>query len=233
MWFFDDLARQASESLAQADGQLRDEQAVRGIDALDEVGLHPVLAGGFVATGLGVWREWPYPGKVKKRPGGAERVRCDLVLTPDAHARLVDPVAELKEIDRAAGTLFEPIATQVVPAGPVVEAEDALWLEIKVVAQHSFVDGVPGPNRTYSSELVAGPAGDVVKLASDGAIGTRVVGVVLFAESEEAIDHDFNMAVHRLLDRDLPIGSPAISIARIEDRVGNAAVGVMLIPVRV
>lgn len=232
MWSVGQLARIAAESLRNQAAQLDFEQAVRGLDALDELGLHPLLARGFERSGLGVHREQPFPGDVARRAKGSERERCDLVLTEDPDTRLIDPVAELKTRDRAVGTLFEPVADLVAPAGPVTGASDAFWMEVKAVAQHAYVEGVPAPNQGYASALVSGPGADVRKLAREEAIGFGAAMVVLFTDTERTARHDLTQMAHRLLDRNLPIGAPELESFPIEDRAGNASATVCLIPVR-
>jgi len=209
---------------------------VRGVDALDELGLHPILADGYRETGFGVWPERPYPGDVAARKLRRECERCDLVLAADPGARLIDPVEELVQIDRASGTLFEPVADSIAAkafeASPVIDAGEAYWLEVKAVAQHAWVEGVPRPNVSYASQLVSGPAADAVKLASEPTLHIGGVMVVLFCEDRETAEHDLHAMTHRLLDRDVPIGAPAIESAPIEDRAGNAVIAVWLAPVR-
>src|SRR5437870_13739927 len=108
MWDLRDIVRTARSGLEARSRATVEEQAVDGLDSLGEVELHPILEGGFVAAGLGVRREWPYPGIAEKRPKFAARSRCDLVLT-GADAELVDPVAELLGKGRSVGTLFEAV----------------------------------------------------------------------------------------------------------------------------
>ena len=56
--------------------------------------------------------------------------------------------------------------------------------------------------------------------------------LVLFTSDAETAEHDLGRAFHRLLDRDLPIGSPVWESLEIQDRAGNAACSVALAPVR-
>ncbi len=73
------------------------EQAVYGFDALDELGLHPLIQRALRAGGYGVWPEQRYPGDWHKRRRSEGR-RCDIVLTREG-LPLRDP--ELKD------TLFD------------------------------------------------------------------------------------------------------------------------------
>jgi hypothetical protein len=227
MWSATELARIAAEAIARRVEELTVEQAVRGVDALAELGIHPILRAGFERAGLGVYAEQPYPGEPALRPRHAERERCDLVLTESSAVGLSDPVAVLKDEDRARGTLFATIPAATDPgAGP----GDAFWLEIKVVGQHTFTRGVPGPNRAYSAEVLGGPAEDAIKLEWDPHIRHAGVLLLLFTESQETAAHDVGVLIHRLLDRQLPVSSPAIEHVPIPDMIGNRVCTVALVP---
>ncbi|MGP1272125.1 MAG: hypothetical protein ACTS22_02210 [Phycisphaerales bacterium] len=231
MWSIDEIADAAAAGLAAADSALRAEHAVRGVDALDETDLHPLLAAGFEAAGLGVLREWPLPETTKRRPKSSDRERCDLVLLPEPGDRLVDPVRKGMELDDAADTLFAGAADRLfVDAG--IEPADAVWLEVKATGQHTTRDGVPGPNTRYTTELVRLPAADIRKLARQRAVAHAGVVVVLFAADEPTARHDLHAALHRWLDDDLPVRTPAIRVTPILDRIGNAVALVAVVPVR-
>ncbi len=232
-WSAAELVGIAAQALRDADARSRDEQAVRGIDALDEVGLHPVLGGGFEHAGYGVWTERCYAGRVEDRSIRRDRERCDLVLTREPGSRLLDPVAELVEIDRATGTLFEPLAESMAGAGErVVEPGEAYWLEVKTVAQFSYVEGVPRANSAYATQLVKGPLDDARKLAREASIEHAGALVVLFAADRATAEHDLAQMAHRLLDKGAPIRAPEVEVFDIEDRAGNSACGVALAPIR-
>jgi hypothetical protein len=240
------LAQAACAHFARLDADLAAQQAVRGLDALDEIDLHPFLAAAVQAVGYGVLREVPYPGDAPagasrrgcppRRPRRSERERCDLVLTPLPGQRLADPVEALIERDRAEATLFAHLAGEPVTAAPgaspPVAPEDALWLEVKTLGQYCFREGVPGPNPSYAGELVGGPARDIAKLARDPQITTAAAMVVLFCESEQVARHDLAEAANRWLDRDLPIAGPIIDGLPMQDRIGNAWCAAALVRVR-
>lgn len=230
-----DIAEVATEALSSASGEREAEHAVYGLDALDEVDLHAILAAGFERAGFGVLREVHFPGPKGSRAKDSERERCDLVVTRNPCAGVADPVKRRKSADRAAGTLFAPIAEAIEEeaAAGLVRPEEALWLEAKTLGQFAYADGVPGANRSYSSELLA-CARDLKKLAADRAIVHGALLVVLFAECEEVARHDLMVLAHRCLDKDLPIGSPAIEGFAVPDRIGNGwcAAGVYPLSVR-
>lgn len=231
MWSPTGLVRIAAAALARRVEELRLEQAVRGLDALPELAFHPILRAGFEEAGLGVHAERPYPGEPALRPRHAERERCDIVLTESPAVRLVDPVAALNEQDRANGTLFGSVGWAGTPEAPTAGPGDAFWLEVKVVGQHTYTRGVPGPNRAYSSEALGGPAQDAIKLEWDPHIRQAGVLLVLFTEDERTAAHDVGVLMHRLLDRELPVSSPAIERVPIPDLIGNRVCTVVIVPV--
>lgn len=223
----------------RADTALAEEQAVRGIDALAELALHPILADGFAYAGWGVHREIPYPGDDSAQGDGPtgtdrDRVRCDLVITPTPEDRLADPVHAQRRVARAAGTLFEPIAEDIESRATTdhTDPADAFWLEIKVVGQTRYRQGVPVPNPAYGTELVAGPIADAIKLSEDGVIQHAAIALVVFTETADIAKADLATVTHRLFDKHLPIGSPSVASGPIQDHAGNAAVTVAVFPLR-
>lgn len=266
MWDDRLLLETAARALRDAAGRLDAEQAVRGLDALEELEFHALLAAGLGPT-WGVLREQPYPGDrtPSKRPVPApasvdegsdtfpitridgddealapesDRQRCDLVLTPAPGLTVADPVrrAKLARSRRreVAGTLFEGLAaSQPAAAGgadpAAIPPEDAFWLEVKLVGQYCYEAGVPGPNRTYASQLVRGSAADLAKLAKDPHIQDAGLLIILFSETPEIAEHDLVVAMHRCLDRGVAASTPLTASFHITDRIGNHACTVALI----
>ncbi|MEL7087724.1 MAG: hypothetical protein AAGL98_04675, partial [Planctomycetota bacterium] len=186
------------------------DQAVYGFDALDELGLHPLVRDALTTRGYGAWPEQRYPGhwhKKKKSHG----LRCDLVLTPDG-LPLRDPAIK--------DTLFD--------AQPAVDADRAYWLEIKTVAQ--FETG--GAFRRYSAELLQPVTKDVQKIWSDGVIRHGGLLLVLFTQTQEIAEHDLAAWHTRCLDKGFPVGPPAVRGFAITDRVGNGWCAVAVFGVR-
>lgn len=232
----------AADALRRRAEALRLEQAVQGIDALDEVDLHPILASAYADAGLGVLREQPYPGEWRARrrtalPHRRDRQRCDLVLLDRPDGVLEDEVLVRRsaEQDRRArtGTLFDT-ATLQAPPGPTGTGSpgDAFWLEVKTLGQYCYTGGVPGPNRAYTTELTRGPIADLGKLASDPLIRSAGLLVVQFVAGDEVATHDQLELVHRCLDRELPIASPRRRSLPITDHIGNTACVLALIELR-
>lgn len=231
VWQPDVILESLAHALRDADGAFAAEQATRGLDALDEVGLHPLLAAGLDAAGFGVLREQPYPSQNDPALLPRDRERCDLVLLPEPGMVLLDPLdARREEIDRAA-SLFAAAPPPAPPANGVTP-EDACWLEVKAVAQYAYVEGVPGPNRTYASQLIGALRTDARKMAEDALIECAAVLVVLFTETPEVAAHDADAAVVRALDQHAPIADPRRVGIAITERAGNAWCELLLARVR-
>jgi hypothetical protein len=243
MWLVDEIVAAAASAMAAEERRVRTEQTYRGPDGLDEVGVHAVLAAGFERAGWGVVREERFPGAWRKRPGrrstlpeARERERCDLVLTPRRGQGVRDAMAAARGVDgarkAAAGGLFEAAAGALgeadfsggcdgATADGRVPASDAYWLEVKVVGQFTYTLGVPGPNRTYASELLRGVPADLKKLAADPAVVRGGVLLVLFTTDQLVAEHDLALLVHRCLDRRVPLRSPRVEGVAVADRIGN------------
>lgn len=233
-WPLEMIVERALLGLREAEDALVLEQAVRGIEAHHEVLLHALIAAGLgSSTGegepgqWGVLREVPYPTPPTRRARRVERARCDVVLTPEPSQRILDAVAAALERDALAGTLFAGR----VDCGDVgvggetraISPQEAMWIEIKTLGQFAYRDGVPMPNRTYSSEIQNGLLGDVTKLGSDASIAHATVLGVIFAASEEIVRHDVTLSVHGMLDRGAPVSGVHFAHFPIADRIGNRA----------
>lgn len=247
------LTRLAAETLHHHAEQLAREQAVRGIDALAELDLHPILRQGFALAGLGVLAEWPYPsepgGKIdtptespaaldRRRPLRRERLRCDVVLLPAPGKALTDPVAARTAAEEAAraAPLFQPL--MVGDPGAFASGDpdtllpqEAFWLEVKVVGQFTFTAGIPSPNRTYTAELLSGTGNDAAKLASDPMIRRGGAMVILFTADIETAEHDLGVLRKRFLERGPVTGTLTMQGFSIADHIGNRWCTVAMMPV--
>ena len=67
MYSYPDIADALEAGLVAAAQRLDDEQAVYGLDASNELELHPRLAEAIASAGYGVHREQRYPSDRKKR----------------------------------------------------------------------------------------------------------------------------------------------------------------------
>ncbi len=230
MWHPQELTHAVATALADQERQLCAEQAYQGLDAMTELQLHPLIAHGFTATGQGVFREQPYPSDTGPIP--ADRERCDLVLLENSQTRLIDPVLKNRSFDLAKDTLFADVLDEAEPSHLDALPEDAYWMEVKVVAQHSYVSGVPSPNRSYASSLIAAIRHDLIKLAADEHIIHAGVLIILFTEDSSTAEHDLMAAIHRCIDRNTPVGSPAMEHIPIADRISNTNCTIALVRMR-
>jgi hypothetical protein len=191
-----------------------------------------MLARGLREAGFAVFRETPYPGQPRVLPKESERQRCDLVVAPGGTAGIADSVRQGKELRKAEGTLFAAVAHELL-APPVgsLPPEEALWVEVKTIGQHTYVDGLAGPNRSYASQFNTCMA-DIRKLAGGRSIGHAVLALVLFNESAVVAEHDLTAFMHKCLDRRLPVADLRRESVPIADRIGNAVCTVGLVSVR-
>jgi len=187
------------------------EQAVYGFDALDELGLHPLIQQALRGQGYGIWPEQPYPGDWFKRRR-SEQKRCDVVVTPAPDRPLRDPVVK--------NTLFDTPAA--------VDAQEAYWMEIKTVAQFE----TSGPFKRYSAELFSPVTQDVKKLWTDGGIGFAGLLLVLFTATRSLAMHDLTVWHERCMEKGLPVAVPVVRGLAITDRIGNGYCTAALFGVR-
>jgi hypothetical protein len=228
----DAIADALRDALAGAEAELAEEQAVHGLEAWGELGLHALLAKGLAAAPFAVFREHPFPGQPEHIPDERDRLRCDLVVAPAGTTSLVDPVRTAREARRASETLFADVASRpAAPARGALGAEDALWLEVKVLAQYAYIEGVAGPNRAYAGQ-VAACLRDVAKLGRADRIEHAALAVVAFHDGAETARHDLAALAHRALDRDLPVGGLITRQTPIADRIGNRVCTLGLLRVR-
>jgi hypothetical protein len=183
---------------------------VHGLDVLRELDLHPTLHAALRTAGYGVAPEQRFPrDRVRRRR--SEGVRCDIVVTPDG-LPLVDDAAQLG--------LFAPARS--------VALSDALWLEIKTVAQHHPL----GPHRNYAAALQGPVWRDVRKLVDDPQIRHAAVVLVLFTADLEVAAHDLDVWARGARARGLPISPREQRSVPISDRIGNRLCTVAVFPIQ-
>jgi len=204
-WSWRQLADVLAGGLARATAAIELEQAVRGLDAWRELELHPLLQGALRAAGFGVHPEQRFP-QARGRRRRSEGARCDLVVTPDGRA--------LADGDAPA------------PAPTPASFEEALWIEVKVVAQFRPL----GPNRAYAQALQTPVWNDVKKLASDPQIVHGLVVLVLFTADEVVATHDLDVWRARAIDRGLHLWPREQRSVPIVDRLGHRVCTVALFP---
>lgn len=209
-WSIARLADAIEAGLLQESARLEAEQAIYGLDSLDELSLQPAIARSLEQAGYGVHREQRYPA-YRQRRKASEGDRADFVLTPDAR-----PLARPEQPP----TLFDP--------PDAVALADAFWMELKLVAQFT----TKGPNRDYSSQWLGPVVEDVVKLAREPAIRHAGLLIVLFVQDARIAAHDFAAWQARCIERRLPLGRPALRSVPISDRLGNSLCRLALYSVR-
>jgi len=232
VWYTQEILCLMSHHLQSIDSDLRAQQAYLGLDSYPEIQLHPLLCQAFAASHYGTLREVGYPSSPRDRPNEAQRQRCDLVLTPGSDQPLFDPIHEQREQDKALGTLFEAFSSTNQPDPNEVVPQSAFWLEVKSVAQFCYVDGVPGTNGKYTSELLSGPRSDVLKLATEPMIHHAAALVILFSQDQATGPHDIMAAVNEMIESALPISIPELESFPITDHAGNAWCTLGLIPMK-
>jgi hypothetical protein len=201
------------------------EQAVSGLDHLDEAALQPLIGRILRDAGFGVWPEERYPGDRSHRRRSRGK-RCDLVLTrgdrplPQESAHSFGGEPPESPTDRPANGI--PGSRESFQAHG-----DSFWLEIKTVAQFSS----RGPARDYSSRLLGDVAADVGKIASDPGIRHAGLLLILFTRDRETARHDLLAWRVRCLERDFPVFSPAVGGFSLNNRLGNGHITVALFPV--
>ncbi len=216
-WDYALLVELAASGLAREAQRLAADQSVRGIDAVGEILLHPLLRAGIASGPYRVLAEERYPpSRSKKRRSEGER--CDFVVidtrdAPDAH-HLVDPLA--------AGTLF---------GSRGADPEQALWVEVKVVHQWMLFDGGIRANPAYSSLLLREATSDVRKLSKERGISAAAVLIVMFTDTAATAQHDLGEWHKRCVLMGLPVSVPFVQQFAITDRLGNGSCSVALAPV--
>ena len=200
---FSILADHLELAIREAEQQLRLEQAVYGLDAMDERTLQALLAER-LATHYQVTREVHYPsGKGRKL---SHRERCDLVLSP------VGKQLRLDRGPRDEPTLFDP------PAESWCEPAEALWLELKIASQ--FREGGarhPG----YGSQWRDAVVKDLQKMEADPLIREAGLVLIVFNESKEVLEKDLELFEDVLARKAVLAGFRRVRMVPISERIGH------------
>jgi hypothetical protein len=206
-WDFATLADQLAAVIGQAEGELRLEQAVYGLDAKTELQLQELLAGG-LARHYEVAREVHYPSTHGKKL--SHRQRCDLVLTPKGR-----PL----KIDSAPVTLFDAPDL----AGP----EQGLWLEVKVAYQ--FREGGLR-HGGYGAQWRNAVVDDLRKMEADPLIHEAGLCLVVFNQSREILEKDVELFENILAQKEVLAGFRKVRSIEILDRISHQVCTVALWP---
>jgi hypothetical protein len=108
-----------------------------------------------------------------------------------------------------------------------VPLDDALWLEVKVLAQF----GAGGPNRGWTRSLLAPPTADIAKLANEPLVRERALAIVLFTQSHDIAAHDLDVWHEHVQQKGLALQPVTLRHVVIGDRRGNAFCSVGLFEV--
>lgn len=207
LWSFSTIADDLAWALESAEADLRLEQAVYGLDAMDERALHAVLAERLAARHA-VAREVHYPSSAGRKL--THRQRCDLVLSP--HGRPL-------RLDARPPTLFDPPDA----AAP----EEGLWLEVKCACQ--FREG--GSHHTrYSAQWRNGIVEDLRKMEAEPRIREAGMVLIAFTESAEIVTKDLDLLETILAQKEVLAGFKQVRSIPIWERNNHRLCTIALWP---
>lgn len=194
----DILADDIGAIVGEREAELRLEQAVYGLDTLDEIALQDLLAAGLAAK-HSVAREVHYPSSFGKKL--SNRQRCDLVLTP-----LGSPL----RLDSKPPTLFDPPSTTP-PTG-------AFWLEVKAAYQFRSIDV---PHRGYGQQWRGAVVEDLRKMDIEPLIRHAALLLLVFTERQEVVEKDLDLFETVLAQKEVLAGFRQVRHVAIVDRIGH------------
>lgn len=198
MWDFCTIADDIADILYRAEARLRLEQAVYGLDALDERELQALLAHE-LASRYHVAREVHYPSTTGRKM--THRPRCDLVLSP-----LGRPV----RLDTRPPDLFDP--------PNLCEPGDALWLEVKIAYQ--FREGGL-PHGGYGAQWRQAVVSDLRKMEAEPLIREGGLSLIVFNESARVLNKDLELFEDVLARKQVLAGFRQVRSIQILDRIGH------------
>lgn len=194
----DILADQVAAALAGREAELRLEQAVYGLDALDELPLQSIVADGLAAW-HSVAREVHYPSSFGKRL--TSRKRCDVVLAP--------PGAPLR-LDRSPPSLFD--------AQSFTLPTDAFWLEVKAAFQFRSIDV---RHSGYGQQWRGAVVEDLRKMDADPLIRHAALLLIVFTESRDLVEKDLDLLEGVLAEKEVLAGFRQVRHVDIVERIGH------------
>lgn len=205
-WDFSTVADHLHEALSTAEAELRLEQAVYGLDAMDERQLQTLLADRLSAR-YAVAREVHYP--LSRGRKLSHRPRCDLVLAPAGQAIEPEVLPET--------TLFDPPAAAA-GAPRYCKPADALWLEVKVAYQ--FREG-GARHGGYGAQWRQNVVADLRKMEADEQIREAGLVLIVFNESKAILDKDLELFEDVLAIKEVLAGFRHVRSVPILDRIGH------------
>jgi hypothetical protein len=207
LWNISDVADRIGQCLAEAEAGLKLEQAVYGLDAMDERPLQAMLADRLSAF-YTVAREIHYPSSRGAKL--THRQRCDLVLTPWGK-----PLAEEPKPFQPP-TLFDAFAAEA--AGPRCQPDDALWLEVKVASQ--FREG-GARHGGYGAQWRQAVVDDLRKMDAYPLIREASLVLIVFNESGDILEKDLQLFEDVLIKKEVLAGFRQVRSISITERIGH------------
>jgi hypothetical protein len=201
------VADHLGKALGRAEEALRVEQAVYGLDSLDEVAIQSVLAE-HLAHHYEVAREVHYPSSAGARR--THRMRCDLVLCPRGSPLRLDTVPP---------GLFDPPLQ--------CDPPQALWLEVKVAFQ--FREG-GARHGGYGAQWRSAVVEDLRKMQTEPLIHEAALVLVVFNESPAVLQKDLDLFETVLAQKQVLAGFRQVRTVPILDRIGHRLCTVALWP---
>jgi hypothetical protein len=198
LWDLSIVADHIGQVLTDAEAEKRLEQAVYGIDSLDERQIQALLAAG-LAKWYEVAREVHYPSTVGRKL--THRARCDLVLSP--------PGRPLKR-DFTVPSLFDPPNQ--------CSAKEALWLEVKCAYQ--FREGNIR-HGGYGQQWRSAVVDDLRKMEAEEPIKEAGLLLIVFNESPEVLDKDLDLFEDVLIRKEVLAGYRQVRSVKITERIGH------------
>lgn len=203
----DILVDQIAQIFQAREAELQLEQAVYGIDSLDELQIQSLLADG-LKSHHHVAREVHYPGSVGRKL--SHRARCDLVLTPHSH-----PL----RLDSTPPSLFDPTHFTL--------PTDAFWLEVKCAFQYRAPDQRhAGYGEQWRNKVVD----DLRKMDGDEQIRHAGLLLIVFTESSEIVEKDLQLFEDILVRKEVLAGFRQVRSLKISDRIGHRLASIALWP---
>ena len=215
-WNFADVADALEGCVAAAEGDLRLEQAVYGLDTLDERAIQALL-GSRLKSRYEVAREVHYPSSQGRKL--SHRARCDLVLTPLGHS-----LAPPEPREPTTPTLFDPEPAR---EPSYAKSSEALWLEVKCAYQ--FREGGirhGGYGAQWRQNVVA----DLRKMEAEPLIRQAGLLLVVFNESKGILDKDLELFEDVLARKEVLAGFRQVRTVPIIDRIGHQICTIALWP---
>jgi hypothetical protein len=215
-WNLSDVADALESCMAAAESDLRLEQAVYGLDTMDERAIQELLATR-LKSHYEVSREVHYPSSQGRKL--SHRARCDLVLTPSGR-----PLAPATAPEPAVPTLFDPLPQ---PEPNYAKSGDALWLEVKCAYQYRE-GGIR--HGGYGAQWRQNVVADVRKMEAEPLIREAGLLLVVFNESRGILDKDLELFEDVLARKEVLAGFRQVRTVPIIDRIGHQICTIALWP---